>query len=460
MTARRRWIPRTIAAQITCIVIAAVLLGVGLASIVVFSLFNNSQGGANQDVWAIARAARIAAIVQKVKAIGDPRQVSRVLDTYRSASLDIDLVPISRLETAPRRRGADTEFLAKVRRDLAETWALAPLPAGYGSDRGDAIVLPLDAGAALVFVTSPRSTLHNLVLVQTICALAIVVFIVSFLSLYALRSITFPLSSIAAAARSFGRSSGDGDALSTDGPREIAQVAEALNDMRERVRALVNERTQMLLAISHDLRTPLTRLRLRAERLSDASLRDNMLRDVATINEMLGETLAYLREGGPAEPAQLVDVPSLLQTVCAEFTDIGHAVSYAGPDRLAWGCRVNALNRAIANLVDNATKHGARVVVTLTKTSEDEIQIDVTDDGPGIPAELREKVFEPFYKGDSARHIAGRGGFGLGLSIAREIARRHGGEIRFLDHQPRGLTARLTSKTQPLAANWAYRAAE
>jgi signal transduction histidine kinase len=460
MTGFKRWIPRTIAAQITCIVIAAVLLGVGLASIVVSALFNNSQPSPNQDVWAIARAARIAAIVPRAKAIGSPQRVSRVLETYRSPSLDIELVPISRLDVARRQGGPDAEFLAKVKRDLAETWALAPLPDAHGSDRGDAIALPLDAENALVFEASPRSALHNLVLVQTICALAIVVFIVSFLSFYALRSITSPLSSIAAAARSFGSSSGDGEALSTEGPREIAQVAEALNDMRERVLALVNERTQMLLAISHDLRTPLTRLRLRVERLSDASLRENMLRDVATINEMLGETLAYLREGGQMEPAQLVDVPSLLQTVCAGFADIGHAVSYAGPDRLAWACRVNALNRAVANLVDNATKHGASVVVTLTKSGEDEIQIDVTDDGPGIPAELREKVFEPFYKGDSARQIAGRGGFGLGLSIAREIARRHGGDVRFLDHEPRGLTARLTSKTQPLTAAWAYRAAE
>src|SRR4029077_601091 len=130
-----------------------------------------------------------------------------------------------------------------------------------------------------------------------------------------------PLLSIAAAARSFGHFSTEGGAPSEEGPREITQVAEALKDMRKRVRSLVDERTHMLQAISHDLRTPLTRLRLRVERLHDASMRENMLQDIVIVSDMLGETLAFLREGCRSEAAQLVDVPSLLQTICAQFTD-------------------------------------------------------------------------------------------------------------------------------------------
>jgi signal transduction histidine kinase len=297
-------------------------------------------------------------------------------------------------------------------------------------------------------------------LVQTICAIAIVVSIVLFISLYALRSITAPLSSIASAARSFGQATSDGEALRSGGPREIAQVVEALNDMRMRVRSLVNERTQMLLALSHDLRTPLTRLRLRAERIGDARLRDNMLQDIGTINDMLGETLAYLREGGPPEPAQLIELPSLLQTICAQFSDVGHEVAYRGPDRLAFPCRVNAVTRAVANLVDNGVKHGDAVIVALEPANDGKVGIEVSDDGPGIAGELREKVFEPFFKGDSSRNVAGRGGFGLGLSIAREIVRRHGGDIRLGDRAPHGLSVRLTLARLPGAAVWKYPAAE
>jgi len=460
MNILRRLVPRTIAAQITCIVIGAVLLGVGLASVVLFLLFSNSQVATNQDIMAAARAARIAAIVHKAEAFRTPEQLAQVLDSYRSSSLNIEIIPLVQLAAAPDRAAADSEHVRLVKADLAENWGLASLPSVPRDDRKDSIVVKINNESALAFEGSPHAALHNLVLVQTICALAIVVFIVLFLSLYALRSITAPLSSIASAARSFGQSAADEDTLRSDGPREISQVAEALNDMRRRVRSLVNDRTQMLLAISHDLRTPLTRLRLRSERLADARLRDSMLRDIATINDMLGETLAYLREGGPLEPAQLIELPSLLQTICAQFTDIGHAVSYSGPDRLPFACRVNAVTRAITNLVDNGTKHGGAVVVALENLNEGMIRIDVSDDGPGIAVELREKVFEPFFKGDSARNIAGRGGFGLGLSIAREVIRRHGGDIQFVDRSPRGLTVRSTLAKQPVATIWHFPVAE
>ena len=305
---------------------------------------------------------------------------------------------------------------------------------------------------ALVFESSPRKPFLNFVLVQIACALGAIIFIVLFLSLYAVRWITSPLSSIASAARSFGHASAEEGALSPDGPLEIAQVAEALNDMRKRVRSLVDERTQMLAAISHDLRTPLTRLRLRTERLPDGGAREGMLRDIATINDMLSETLAYLREGGQLEPVLLADLPSLLQTICAQFTDFGHRVSYEGPDRFAFSCRAHALNRAVTNVVDNGVKHGVAVLVTLQVLSDSAVQIEISDDGPGIPTPLQEKVFEPFFKGDSARPSSGRGGFGLGLSIARDIVRRHGGTIELIDRIPRGLIVRFRVVAQPAAS--------
>jgi signal transduction histidine kinase len=306
----------------------------------------------------------------------------------------------------------------------------------------------------LRFEISPHGGLRNLWFVQTICALAIITSSILFLSIYAVRWIISPLSSIASAARSFGRAGGDDAELSVDGPREIEQAAEALNDMRKRVRVLVNERTQMLVAISHDLRTPLTRLRLRVERLKDASPRAAMLQDIVTINNMLGETLAYVREGNHREEASLTDLPSLLETIAAQFADIGHEVSYRGPDRLAFAGRVQAIGRAVTNVVENATKFGSRADIILRALGDGAVKIEITDDGPGIAPELLDRVFEPFFKGDSARSIEGRTGFGLGLSIARDIVERHGGAIELVNRERYGLSVSMTFKPLPVTRTW------
>jgi signal transduction histidine kinase len=224
--------------------------------------------------------------------------------------------------------------------------------------------------------------------------------------------------------------------------------------MRKRVRVLVNERTQMLVAISHDLRTPLTRLRLRVERLKDASPCAAMLQDIVTINDMLGETLAYVREGNHREEASLTDLPSLLETIAAQFADIGHEVSYRGPDRLAFAGRVRAIGRAVTNVVENATKFGSRADIILRALEDGAVKIEITDDGPGIAPELLDRVFEPFFKGDSARSIEGRTGFGLGLSIARDIVERHGGAIELVNRERDGLSVSMTFEPLPVTRTW------
>ncbi|WP_158817657.1 ATP-binding protein [Methylocapsa sp. S129] len=452
----RRFAPQTITAQIAGLVVVAVLLGVSLASAVLLYFFYTGQPGVSPEIMAAVRAARIAAIVKEAEAAPSPIELAQALKAARSHSQDVELIPIARLVPVPESAPRHPAIARLVKAALADTWGIVPLASAPPSDDKDSIVIKISDDNALVFEAPSHTPFYNLVLVQTTCALAIVIFIISFLSLYAVRWVTSPLSSIAAAARSFGHSSAEDGTLSADGPREIAQVAEALNDMRKRVRSLVDERTQMLAAISHDLRTPLTRLRLRTERLTDVNLRDSMLQDIATVNDMLGETLAYLREGGQLEPVHLVDLPSLLQTICAQFTDFGYDVSYQGPDRFAFACRAHALNRAVTNVVDNGTKHGAIVTVALRVLNETSVQIEVSDDGPGIPLALRDKVFEPFFKGDSARPSSGRVGFGLGLSIARDIVRRHGGKIDLLNDAPQGQIVRLSVAGQPGAKIWNF----
>jgi signal transduction histidine kinase len=299
---------------------------------------------------------------------------------------------------------------------------------------------------------SAGDNLRHLVLAPTVLTLTIVLVFVTLLSVYAVRWIIAPLSSVAAAADSFGRSPGDDQILNYSGPREIVQVADALNQMRTRIRTLLADRTRILTAISHDLRTPLTRLRLRAERIADQDLRDGMLQEITRVTRMLDETLAYLREDVRSENTSRIDLPSVLQTICAEFADVGHAVSYEGPAHLTWTCRPSVLTRAISNVVDNAVKHGSAVTVALRTRDDGTVEIDVADDGPGIESSQRDKVFDPFFKGDDARSSGNRSGFGLGLSIARDVVKGHGGEIELLDRTPRGLVVRMSLPSQVRAA--------
>jgi signal transduction histidine kinase len=450
VTFLRRLIPATITAQITSLVIAAVLLGVGLASAVLFYLIYEGQTGPNAEAWAANRAAHVAAVVREAEAVKSTMDLEQVLKRAQGHGIDVRTIPIS--QTNPRGEAENSSFMRAVDTNLRETWGISPLFEAHGNY----LAVKIGSDSALRFKIFSHGNLHNIVLGQTICALAIITFIILFLSIYAVRWVTRPLSSIASAARSFGHVGAEEDVLLAGGPLEIAQVSEALNDMRKRVRTLVDERTHMLVAISHDLRTPLTRLRLRAERLSEEVLRENMLSDIATVNDMLGETLMYLRDGGRSEPAQLVDLPSLLQTICAQFSDVGQDVVYQGPNRQTFACRAQALMRAVTNVVDNGTKHGSSVTVALS-VEDRLVHIEVTDDGPGIPASLRSDVFEPFFKGDIARSPQGRPGFGLGLSIARDIVRRHGGEIELLDSAPRGLKVRLSIKEIAEVQTWGAR---
>jgi signal transduction histidine kinase len=453
MSVVRRLLPGTIAGQITGLVIVAVLLGVGLASAVLLYLIDQGQTGANREMFAAVRAARIAAIAKEAEAANSKQRLSLALRRSHSNSIEATLVPTAGL-AAPGVSARVSAFVAAVEANLRDNWGLEPLRRASQPDDEDSVFLKVDDHNALRFEISPHGGLHNLFLVQTICAFAIITSSILFLSIYAVRWIISPLSSIASAARSFGRAGGDEAELSVDGPREIEQAAQALNDMRKRVRTLVNERTQMLAAISHDLRTPLTRLRLRVERLKDDPARAAMLQEIATISEMLGETLAYVREGNQREEVSLADLPSLLETVAAQFADIGHEVCYRGPDRLAFAGRAQGIGRAVTNVVENATKFGSRADIILRALGDGAVEITIVDDGPGIAAELLDRVFEPFFKGDSARSIDGRTGFGLGLSIARDIVERHGGAIELVTCEPHGLSVRMTLKPLKLTRVW------
>ena len=273
---------------------------------------------------------------------------------------------------------------------------------------------------------------------------------VTLLGLWAARALTAPLSSFAKAAESFSLNSADAP-LAERGPAEVRALARALNRMRERITALIDDRTKMLAAISHDLRTPITRLRLRSEFIEDEAHRARMLADLDQMRSMLEAVLSFLQNNHRTEPMTLTDIASSLQLVTDQFSDMGYKVSYAGPDHAMATVRPDDLHRCITNLVENAVRYGMETTIRLTP-SADGTAIEVEDDGPGISDARKDNMLQPFVRGDSARNMDDAAGFGLGLSIAKAIVLAHGGELSLHDRAPRGLCVRIKLPREPQSA--------
>jgi signal transduction histidine kinase len=260
------------------------------------------------------------------------------------------------------------------------------------------------------------------------------------LILWGVRRLTRPVADLAAAAVRLGRDV-NAPALPESGPAEVATAAAAFNTMAANIRRFVADRTQMLAAISHDLRTPITRLRLRAEFLEDDEQRAKMLADLAEMEAMIASTLAFARDDAANEPAISVDLASLARTVLDEAADAcpEHAddIVFDGPEHLVMRLRPVALKRALSNLVGNALKYGDAARLALERRGESVVML-LDDAGPGIPEDSQEKVFQPFQRIEGSRNRE-TGGTGLGLTIARSILRAHGGEVTLHNRREGGL---------------------
>ena len=268
------------------------------------------------------------------------------------------------------------------------------------------------------------------------------------LTLWAVRRLTRPVRDLADAAERLGRDV-NAPPLPEGGPSEVATAARAFNTMAGRIRRFVSDRTQMLAAIGHDLRTPITRLRLRAEFLEDEEQRRRMLADLDEMEAMIAATLAFARDEAAAEPAVPLDLAALCRTVLDEAADArpeaAERVSYAGPERLVARGRPAALKRAVANLVNNALSYGgaARLRLSPPDAQGQGVRLAVEDDGPGIPPAELEAVFQPFRRLEASRNRE-TGGVGLGLPIARNILRAHGGDVVLRNRTNGGLSAEAT----------------
>lgn len=252
---------------------------------------------------------------------------------------------------------------------------------------------------------------------------------------------TRPLRQLAEAAERLGADL-NAPPMPAAGAREARATAQAFNRMQDRLRDFVAGRTRLLAAISHDLRTPLTRARIRAEAMEPPAERAALLADLARLEAMLATALAFARGDVAREPRRLLDLAVLLGDVAEERAEIDEPVTYAGPERGAVVSGApSALRRALENLVSNAVVHGGAARLGLAPAGA-AWRVTVEDDGPGLPAAELERVFEPFHRGDAARSLEG-GGTGLGLAIVRDVAAAHGGRIWLENREAGGLRAVL-----------------
>jgi signal transduction histidine kinase len=266
------------------------------------------------------------------------------------------------------------------------------------------------------------------------------------LTLWAVRRLTAPVRTLARAAEALGRDV-NAPPLPEDGPTEVATAAAAFNLMAARIRRFVQDRTFMLTAIGHDLRTPITRLKLRAEFVEDEEMRRKMLADLDELEAMVAATLAFGRDITVDERVTTVDLTELVRTVLDEAADThpeqACAIGYAGPDHLPIRGRPVALKRALTNLVMNALNYGASARVTLQTPVAGMATLLVEDEGPGIPLSELDRVFQPFHRVEPSRNNE-TGGMGLGLPITRNILRAHGGDVTLSNRAGGGARATVT----------------
>ncbi len=266
------------------------------------------------------------------------------------------------------------------------------------------------------------------------------------LTLWAVRRLTAPVSTLAAAAEALGRDV-NAPPLPEDGPSEVATAAAAFNTMAARIRRFVQDRTDLLTAIGHDLRTPITRLKLRAEFVEDDEQRNKMLADLEELEAMVSATLAFGRDAQTTEPVSSIDLAELLRTILDETgdarPDATEKLAYEGPSHFTLRARPLAMKRALANLVSNALIYGGSARVRLVPPNNRMLLIEVEDGGPGIPPGELERVFEPFHRGEPSRNRE-TGGVGLGLPIARNIFRAHGGDVTLANRPMGGIKATAT----------------
>jgi len=465
----QRWLPRTLFGRLLLVLASGLLVAQLLSAAINVAERDRLLSGS----FGMQPAQRIADVVRLLDGLGEAER-QRVVAVFRVPPLVLSLHPApltaegaasawhtqmftSRLRAA---LGADRPLRVEAREGYAPAAPIAGSPGMHqgpmwGGAGGGGMMMGRGPGAAAAIVrtevqlrdgawarfdtelpAAPQALPWRLAL-----TLAVLLASVLALSFVAVRWVVRPLQQLTQAAQALGHDL-KRPPLPEDGPREVQQAARAFNTMQQRLAAFIDERTRMLTALSHDLKTPLTRMRLRADLLDDDEQRLRFEADLMEMEAMVTQTLEFMRGLGGNEPRQPVDMMALLAALQADNQAMGRSVVVEGRATRHCVGVASLLKRALSNLVDNAVLYGGRATVRVEE-SPAWLVLRIQDDGPGIPEAELERVFEPFHRLEASRSRA-TGGTGLGLGIARNIARTHGGDVVLRNRPEGGIEARLS----------------
>lgn len=475
-----RWLPRSLFSRMVLILLG----GLVMAQLASFAIYWQERGQLMLQTSGMRQAQRIADIVRLLDSLA-PRERARIAGVLDAPQMRVSLSqpPLAPAAGDPDNSERAARFASVLRRLLRDERSLVvrvtgapqhwPPPAPLGRPRPNAppgsgmmsgpgmmhgpdgpgmgpgprlagisfvVQAPLQDGTLVTFDSrQPLETVdwpYRLLLSLSVLLVAVIA-----LTLFAVRWVTRPLKTLAEAAEGLGADI-ERPPLAEQGPLEVSSAARAFNTMQQRLVAFIRDRTRILAAMSHDLKTPITRLRLRAELLDDAALRVKFEKDLAEMESMVSATLDFMRGVENREARQPLDVMALLESLQEDAAELKGRVEIEGAALKPYHGLAQALKRCLRNLIDNAVRYGKSATVRV-EDSAAMLRIRVRDEGPGIPEGELERIFEPFHRLEGSRS-RDTGGTGLGLGIARNIARAHGGDIVLGNLPQGGLEAVLT----------------
>jgi len=476
-----RLLPRSLFARMVLILLG----GLVAAQLLSLAIHWRERGEFIMRATGMRSAQRIADIVRLLDSIA-PAERARIVGVLNSPPLRISLgePPLAPVVGDAVKEDQAAQYAAVLQRALGENYPLVVTvtdarpwsgpgpgygmgpgmmggPGKWGPDAGSpgqfgpgAFGPGMHRYASTSFVVQAR--LHDGVLVtfdsrqpletvnwpyRLLLSLLVLLAVVFAVTLVAVRWVTRPLKTLAEAAQGLGEDI-NRPPLEEQGPLEVRGAARAFNTMQRKLVRFIADRTRIFAAMSHDLKTPITRLRLRAELLDDPGLRAKFEKDLLEMEAMVSAALDFMRGLDPREPQQPLDVMALLESLQADAREVGGQVEIEGAARAPYRGHPQTLKRCLGNLIDNAVKYGKSATIAVEDAAE-QLRICVRDAGPGIPNGDLERVFEPFHRLEGSRN-RGTGGTGLGLTIARNIAQAHGGEIVLRNRPAGGLEAVLT----------------
>lgn len=446
----RRLFPAGLRGQVAGILLLGLVLSQAMAAVLYMVLLPHWQKVLRPEL-AVTKVAMVVRLVESVP----ERDRSRFAALWSDAGFRIRYArPDDPVQEPPGGSAPDAPLRAQMQNALQDSGGTVEVQSRSRAGSADwkRIVVHLDGGGALEVMT-PVGLESRLGYLEEWAIVAFMMFAMAGLWGWLTWTVNHPLIAFARAAERVGVDV-YAPVLPEQGPAQLRRAIRAFNEMQSRLQRFLSDRTRMLGAISHDLRTPLTRLRLRIETDRAVDEKAKVLADIEIMESMLTSTLSFIRGVDDVEAAEVVDLDSLLQTVCDLVSDTGGEVSYSGPGRSRYYCKPQSMMRALTNVVSNAAKYGSSAEVSLSRNPPGGFEIEIADRGPGIADADKDKVFEPFYRTALALDTDSQG-MGLGLSIARSIILAHGGTIELRDRKPTGLivTVHLPQVTADVASH-------